>query len=106
MNGLILERLEPFEWKLSRTVPREVRTGNRSGPLVADRSLFTEPMAVTTPKVFASYSHDSEAHKDWVLTLATRLVANGVNVLLDQWDLTLGSDLPHFIESGLSSADR
>jgi len=58
------------------------------------------------PKVFTSYSHDSEPHKNWVLTLATRLVANGVNVILDQWDLTLGSDLPRFMESGLSSADR
>jgi hypothetical protein len=58
------------------------------------------------PKLFASYSHDDQLHKDWVLTLATRLVANGVNVLLDQWDLTLGADLPRFMESGLSAADR
>jgi hypothetical protein len=27
-------------------------------------------------------------------------------VLLDQWNLTLGSDLPRFMESGLSAADR
>ncbi len=58
------------------------------------------------PKVFVSYSRDSEQHKDWVLTLATRLVSNGVNILLDQWDLTLGSDLPRFMESGLTAADR
>lgn len=63
-------------------------------------------MSSTPPKVFVSYSHDSDAHKDWVLTLATRLVANGVDVVLDQWDLTLGSDLPRFMESGLSSAER
>jgi hypothetical protein len=58
------------------------------------------------PKVFISYSHDSEFHKDWVLRLGTSLVANGVNVLLDQWDLTLGSDLPRFMESGLTASDR
>jgi len=63
-------------------------------------------MISSPPKVFVSYSHDSELHKNWVLTLATRLVANGVNVLLDQWDLTLGSDLPRFMESGLAAADR
>lgn len=63
-------------------------------------------MTTLPPKVFVSYSHDSDLHKDWVLTLATRLVANGVNVLLDQWDLTLGSDLPRFMESGLTVADR
>jgi hypothetical protein len=63
-------------------------------------------MPTTTPRVFFSYSHDSDTHKDWVLALATRLVANGVDVLLDQWDLTLGSDLPRFMESGLTTADR
>ncbi len=63
-------------------------------------------MSRPTPKVFISYSHDSEAHKDWVLTLATRLMSNGVNVVLDQWDLELGGDLPLFMESGLTSADR
>ena len=44
----------------------------------------------SAPKVFVSYSHDSQDHKDWVLKLATRLVANGVDVILDQWDLSLG----------------
>lgn len=58
------------------------------------------------PKVFVSYSHDSESHKDWVLTLSTRLVKNGVDVVLDQWDLTLGSDLPRFMETGLTEAKR
>jgi len=63
-------------------------------------------MTVVAPRVFVSYSHDSQGHKDWVLTLATRLVANGVDVILDQWDLTLGSDLPRFIETGLVGANR
>lgn len=58
------------------------------------------------PRLFISYSHDDQAHKDWVLMLATRLVANGVDVLLDQWDLRLGSDLPRFMENGLTGADR
>jgi hypothetical protein len=31
-------------------------------------------MTSPAPKVFVSYSHDSEPHKDWVLALATRLV--------------------------------
>lgn len=58
------------------------------------------------PRVFISYSHDSRSHKDWVLGLSTRLVKNGVDVVLDQWDVTLGGDLPHFMESGLTEADR
>jgi hypothetical protein len=63
-------------------------------------------MAPPVPRVFFSYSHDNESHKGWVLSLATRLVANGVEVVLDEWDLTLGSDLPRFMEGGLTSADR
>lgn len=63
-------------------------------------------MSSIPPKVFVSYSHDTEPHKDWVLALATRLVANGVDVVLDQWDLTLGSDLPRFMETGLTAAQR
>jgi hypothetical protein len=63
-------------------------------------------MSATPPRVFVSYSHDSEHHKDWVLQLATRLVANGVDIVLDRWDLTLGSDLPRFMETGLTAAKR
>lgn len=58
------------------------------------------------PKVFFSYSHDNEEHKAWVLALATRLEENGVAVTLDQWDLRVGDDLPFFMESGLTDADR
>lgn len=58
------------------------------------------------PRVFISYSHDDQGHKDWVLKVATRLVANGVHVLLDQWDMRFGSDLPRFMEAGLTGAGR
>jgi TIR domain len=67
---------------------------------------MNQSISTSPPKVFISYSHDSEPHKDWVLRLATRLVANGVDVVLDQWDLTLGSDLPRFMEMGLTDAQR
>lgn len=63
-------------------------------------------MEPVKPKLFISYSHDSEEHKAWVLKLATRLEQNGVHVILDQWDITLGSDLTLFMEQGLTSADR
>ena len=63
-------------------------------------------MNARPPKVFVSYSHDTQIHEDWVLTLATRLLSNGVDVILDQWDIALGGDLPRFMESGLTTADR
>ena len=61
---------------------------------------------MSSPRVFVSYSHDDQQHKDWVLRLSTRLVKNGVDIILDQWDLALGGDLPHFMESGLADSDR
>lgn len=58
------------------------------------------------PRVFISYSHDSEDHKDWVLQLATRLRSNGVDIILDRWNTRLGSDLASFMEHGLSDSQR
>jgi hypothetical protein len=63
-------------------------------------------VSVEAIKVFISYSHDSEEHKAWVLKLATDLRANGLDAVLDQWDLVLGSNLPRFMEQGLSSSDK
>lgn len=68
-----------------------------------ESELSTEAVA---PRVFMSYSHDSADHKGWVLQLATRLMSNGVDVVLDQWSLSLGRNLPLFMESGLTSSER
>ncbi len=57
------------------------------------------------PKIFFSYSHDDLKHKKWVLDLATRARNNGINSILDQWELTPGDDLPHFMETNLASSD-
>lgn len=61
---------------------------------------------MASPKVFASYSHDSPEHKKWVLHLCAQLRKNGVDVSLDQWDLGPGEDLTRFIESGVRDADK
>jgi hypothetical protein len=58
------------------------------------------------PRVFISYSHDSYQHKSWVKKLATDLRENGVDAILDQWDVGLGDDLAAFMESGITSSDR
>jgi hypothetical protein len=44
-------------------------------------------------------------HKKWVLDLATRLRNNGVDAIIDQWELRAGDDLPHFMETHLSNSD-
>lgn len=58
------------------------------------------------PRVFISYSHDSSAHKEWVLKLATRLRQSGIDAVLDLWELQPGDDLPTFMERNLATSDR
>ena len=58
------------------------------------------------PKVFTSYSHDSDEHKEWVRNLCTKLADNGVYVILDQWDLSAGDDTTLFMERGVRDSDR
>lgn len=58
------------------------------------------------PRIFISYSHDSRDHKQWVAELSTDLRHKGIDVILDQWDLSPGEDVTAFIEENLSSADR
>jgi len=60
----------------------------------------------TYPKVFISYSHDSDKHKDWVRRLAERLCIDGVDILLDQWEIGPGDDVTAFMERALSSCAR
>jgi len=59
-----------------------------------------------SPKVFISYSHDSERHKDWIRKLSERLRSDGIDILLDQWELGPGDDVTYFMERALSSCRR
>lgn len=55
-------------------------------------------MADDSPKLFISYSWSSPEHEQWVLQLATELRENGVDVILDKWDLREGHDAYAFME--------
>jgi len=60
---------------------------------------------VDNPVVFISYSRDSEEYSKWVRSFADRLLRNGVDAKIDQYDLTLGQPLPHFMEHGIAESD-
>src|SRR5262249_17210086 len=60
--------------------------------------------AANTPHVFVSYSHESEAHKRWVRSLAEDLTKKGVKTTLDQWNLRVGDDIGKFMESSIETA--
>lgn len=55
-----------------------------------------------TPKVFISYSWSSDA---LVVPLAQRLVSQGVDVVLDKWDLKEGQDKYVFMEQCVTDPD-
>jgi hypothetical protein len=61
---------------------------------------------MTVPKVFISYSHDSQDHKKWVLELAIRFRNSGIDAIIDQFELQAGDDVPHFMETNLATADK
>ena len=57
------------------------------------------------PTAFISYSWDDEPHKEWVRGLAADLRADGVAVVLDQWELQPGDRLPAFMEAAVREND-
>jgi hypothetical protein len=57
------------------------------------------------PKAFISYSWDTEAHKEWVRSLASQLRKDGVDVTLDQWHVQPGDQLPIFMEGAVRDND-
>ena len=58
------------------------------------------------PKVFVSYSYDSNKHEKWVLQLCTKLRKKGVDVILDKWELGLGDLMSPFMREGITDSDR
>lgn len=63
-------------------------------------------MSIINPKVFISYSWSSEEYKSSVLHLATKLRRDGVDVILDRWDLKSGNDKYYFMENSIAIADK
>lgn len=58
-----------------------------------------------TPKIFISYSWSNPNHEDRVINLAERLFSNGVEVVIDKWDLKEGHDKFKFMESMVKSVE-
>lgn len=53
---------------------------------------------IENPKVFISYAWGTEEYQAKVLSLASDLVGDGVEVVLDKWDLSEGNDTYAFME--------
>ena len=56
------------------------------------------------PKVFISYAWEDDL-KTWVLDFATRLRSDGINAILDQWEIVPGDQLTEFMEKSVRESD-
>jgi hypothetical protein len=56
------------------------------------------------PRAIISYSWSSPKHELWVIDLAERLVQEGVDIVLDRWDLREGQDKYKFMERMVADA--
>ena len=58
-----------------------------------------------TPKVFISYSHDTPAHADRVLSLSNQLRSDGIDCLLDQYEPVPSEGWPRWMDKQIQNAD-
>jgi hypothetical protein len=59
-----------------------------------------------SPTIFVSYSWDSEEHCKWVTKLACVLKENGVEALIDRYEVFPGSNLEEYMKLGLSNSRK
>lgn len=57
------------------------------------------------PRVFISYSHDSEVHKDRVLALSDRLRSDGIDCRIDQYLSVPAEGWPRWMLNQVEDAD-
>jgi hypothetical protein len=60
---------------------------------------------MTAPTAFISYAWESEEIRNWVKSLAAQLRSDGIETLLDQWELVLGDQIPQFMERSVRNSD-
>ena len=56
------------------------------------------------PKVFISYAWGTKEHDGKVLAFASKLVEDGIEVILDKWDMTEGNDTYSFMERSVNDS--
>ena len=67
-------------------------------------SEITKPNEKKVPKVFISYSWTTQQHQDQVKEWADRLMSDGVEVIIDIYDLKSGQDKYDFMEKMVKDA--
>lgn len=57
-------------------------------------------------KVFISYTREDNEHNKWVENFAAALRCNGLDAILDTWDLPLGASITKFMETNIRESAR
>jgi len=57
------------------------------------------------PTAFISYTWAFEEHQNWVLKFAEELIRNGIDVIIDRYDLQVGEEITQFMERGIRRSD-
>lgn len=83
---------------LGRQLPK---VGLHLRPEEPDRPDSREPIALPVPKVFLSHAHEDHP---FAKRLATALLARGVDVFLDEWEIGGGDSIRQTLEQGLQSS--
>lgn len=105
--GLDIHFISKGDWKYIRRI--KLSNDSEVGKMLPSSHILSSNVASdkrSVPKVFISYSHDSDSHKDSVLSLANRLRSDGIECQLDQYV----SGVPdrgwqHWMESQINDAD-
>jgi TIR domain len=61
-----------------------------------------EPKAI---RAFVSYKWESKEHSSWVQKLSAALRVQGIEALLDQWEVKLGESFTEYMQEHISTAD-
>lgn len=56
------------------------------------------------PKVFISYTHDSKEHLDLILEISNKLRAEGIDVILDQYEQSPSQGWPKWMDQNINNA--
>jgi hypothetical protein len=90
----------PTPTKKSGRAPAKGHTRKNLGKAVAS----TQPRR-SRPRVFISYSHDSSEHEARALSLANRLRRNGIDAVIDQYEVSPPEGWTLWMELQIHKAD-
>lgn len=104
----LAEIAQRLEAALHRPVGATVdpsRAAGLPGARYPDSPRPREQLEGQAKRAFISYAWETRDHRQWVKELAVRLRLDGVDVILDQWALSPGDQLPEFMESSVRTSD-